>query len=55
MNNISRLQLVVVSVILFSFNISTQDYVEKIEQLLEANVKSSKPFSGSEGINQYSI
>ncbi len=47
MSNIIRFQLVVVSLIFINFNISAQDYVKKIEQLLEANVKSTKPFSGS--------
>ena len=47
MKNIIRLQLVIVSAIFLSFNLSAQDYLKKIEELLKANVNSTKPFSGS--------
>lgn len=42
-----KYQLLMVVVILFNVGVTAQDYAEKIEQLIEANVQSTNPFSGS--------
>jgi CubicO group peptidase (beta-lactamase class C family) len=47
MCRILKKQLLILTLLFFFINISAQDYVKKIEELIEANVHSSKPFSGS--------
>jgi len=47
MKNIIKLQLIVLSILCFNPALKAQDHSKKIEELIEANVKSPGSFSGS--------
>ena len=47
MKNLIKVLTVGLSILFFNHNLSAQDVTEKIQKLIEANVNSTKPFSGS--------